>query len=624
MHRKITNNTLKKLFKKPKKQKNNVNAFLVVKEFLKYIKQEKRRFLVGFIISFFNATFYIIGTIFIGYIFRKYIETAITNHNNYTLDIKGFSIDMSIMTIAFILYWIFRYWEKRIYIKITYESSGRMRKEVMEKLLKMPISYYDSQKAGDLISTLINDINNVSNTLFGVLNTAIFNFFSILFSIIFMFLTSAKLTLIVIPMAVFMFGLSLLVLKKSQPLFIKQQDAWGQLGAVVEEMIHNTKVTNAFNQRKTVMNEFSKIARNIKKTAFKGDLISRSIDPWFGLTLYVINLSVAFIGVYFYLTKVQIWGINGLGVDSQGHATAGFIITYIALNWNLLGPVQDLLLLNFKIQLGIASSNRIFKLLELNDKSANIENITFENVSGQVIFKNVWFKYNKDSENYQLKDASFIAKKGQKIAIVGPTGAGKTTIVNLLSKFYDYDKGSILIDKYELKNISKNNLRSFMSIVLQDSFFFNDTIMNNLKLANPQAKDEDIIQIAKLIGAHHFILSMEKGYDTLIENNGANLSHGQRQMFSIIQAILADKQILILDEATSNVDSFTEEIIQNALNKLMENKTSFIIAHRLSTIKNADLILVVKAGVIIERGTHQELMDQKGFYYSLNTTHYNN
>ncbi|MGV2393635.1 UNVERIFIED_CONTAM: ATP-binding cassette domain-containing protein [Campylobacter lari] len=303
-------------------------------------------------------------------------------------------------------------------------------------------------------------------------------------------------------------------------------------------------------------------------------------------------------------------------VKKGDKASAGFVIGYINLLFGYTSTVQTFFNVIFSIQIGVASTRRIFKLLNLVPP-APIKNPIYldDNLKGEIIFQNVSFRYDQNSEKYQLKNASFYAKPGQTIAIVGPTGAGKTTIINLLSKFYDYEAGSIKIDGIELKDIPKENLRDYMAVVLQDSFLFNDTIMNNLKVSNPKATDQDVIDAANITSAHNFILKNEKGYETVIENNGANLSQGERQLLSITRSILGNKKMLILDEATSNVDSNTEKIIQTALNdQILKGKTSFVIAHRLSTIKNADLILVINDGEIIEKGNHESLIAKKGYY----------
>lgn len=606
---------------KKKAKDKEFSAYKVFKQLLSYVQNERKRLIFGIFCSLFNAIFYVLGSIYIGYVFRNYFEVIFTSADpNLAIanfDIFHFSIDLIILGGAFILYGCFRYAESLIYIRISYNQSARMRQEVMEKLIKMPISYYDKQKAGDLISTMINDINNVSNTLMNTLNQFFSSFFNVVISISIMFMVSTILTLIAVPMSLILFGLSLLVIKRAQPYFVKVQDSFGKLNAFVEENIANMKVTNSFDREKLVFDQLKLITQEIKRTACKGDLTARSVDPWFGFTSYSVNLVVAAIAVALYFAKVNVYGLSYFGSNQNGTASGGLIITFIALNWNFMGPFNTLLNINFSLQVGIASSNRIFKLLNLNPDKDHAEEIFLYKIVGEIEFKNVFFRYNKNSKKYQLNNASFTVKPGQTVAIVGPTGAGKTTIVNLLSKFYDYESGSITIDSHELRHIDTENLRNLVSVVLQDSFLFNDTIKWNLTMGNENVTDEQIIEAAKLTGAEHFINQFPEKYNTKIENNGTNLSQGQRQLLNITRAILANRNMLILDEATSNVDSQTEKVIQNSLLKLMENKTSFIIAHRLSTIKNADIILVVDNGYIIEKGTHQELLKQKGFYYNL-------
>ncbi|EFF41448.1 ABC transporter ATP-binding protein [Mycoplasmopsis alligatoris] len=600
-----------------KSKQTKFSSWATLKEIVKFLKYDNKRLFLGIVLAFFNALCYVVGSFLIGYIFQVYFATIITSQNLNDFDYNGFFMWLIIMGLTFIAYGFFKYFESYIFIKVSFGAATKMRQQATKKLIKMPISYYDKQKAGDLISTLINDVNNVSNTLFNTLNQFFSSVFNIVLSIIAMMLVASFITLITVPLAMFLFLISLLVIKKSQPYFIKLQNLFGELNGFVEENLANQKIMNIYDRHETVFEKFKEITKSIRNTSYKADVIARSSEPWFGITSGLVNLTVSILATLLFIWKVPVWGVYGFGVDQNGHATSGLIVTFISLNWNFMGPFQNILNINFTFQVGIASSNRVLKLLKLDTKKPHKEDIFIDEIKGLIEFKDVCFKYNTKSPKFQLFNATFNAKPGQKIAIVGPTGAGKTTIINLLTKFYDYNSGSIKIDGNELKNINTENLRKHMSVVLQDTFMFNDTIENNIRLADKNVTLEQIKIAATLSNAIHFIETLPDGFKTMVENNGQNLSQGQRQLIAITRAILTNKSILILDEATSNIDSTTEEIIQESMLKLMKNKTSFVIAHRLSTIKSADLILVINNGEIIEMGNHRNLLDINGFYANL-------
>ncbi|MHA3838921.1 ABC transporter ATP-binding protein [Mycoplasma sp. VS1572C] len=614
---------ISKELNKYKKMKSDVNVFQTFKTLLSYITKDKKSLTIALIFSFVNSVCYIVGSFMIGLIvqlfFSPYVETknGQLTHNINDFNNTTFIIALVVLALSFILYGTFRYMEQRVYIKLCFNAGAKLRGELMGKLFRSPISFYDKNKTGNLISTLVVDINNVANSLFQIMVQAATSTFNILISIVVMFLASSMLTLIVIPISLIMFALVFLLIKKSQPYFISVQNAFGSLNAFVEEMLVNTKVTNSFDRQDYIYSQLEVITKNIRNSAYKGDVIAKSFDTLYGLISNLIILAISAIGAVFYLQKINIWSAFGFMTNKDGSPTAGLIMLYIMLNWNFMGPFQSILASTFNAQVGVASTSRIFKLLQVQVPSKEHEVIKIDKIVGKVEFNDVYFKYNPKALEYQLKAATFTAQPGQKIAIVGPTGAGKTTIISLLSKYYDYDKGSIKLDENELKHIVTSSLRDNMTIVLQDSFLFNESILDNLKMTNPNATLEEVQEAAKLTHAHHFIMNMANGYDTVIENNGANLSQGQKQLLSLTRAILSNKNLLILDEATSNIDSSTEQIVQQAMLKLMENKTTFVIAHRLSTIKNADVIIVVDNGFIIEQGTHESLLKKQGFYYNL-------
>lgn len=600
---------------------NKINMLSLFKNFFRYFKKDKKMLIFGIFMSIGNALCYSIGTAFIGLTVKKFFpDPQFLFAHPESFDIKNFSIWMVILSSLFIMYTIFRIIQNKIFIFLTFKTAAKMKKEIMEKLLQMPISYYDKQKSGDLISIIVNDVNNMSNSLYRMLNEAFSNFIDFIFSAILMFLFSPLLTMIIIPISVIFYSLGGFMIKWARPHYIGLQDTFGELNAYVEEMLHNSKITSAYNQKKKVQNDFQTITNKIYKEAFIGDVISRLFEPWFQIANNTLLTLIVVLSVVFKSNNIFSWSL----ISFNSSFDYAFLITYIGLMYNYSGNVEGLLNVTLASQLGVASSSRVYKLLNLEVPKV-IEKPTYiNNLRGKIEFKNVNFKYRKKSTSYQLKNASFIAKPGETIAIVGPTGAGKTTIINILAKFYEYDSGSIKIDDCELKNITSGHLRDMIAIVLQDSFMFNDTIKNNLKLYNPNISDEQMIEAAKLTFAYDLIEKMPQSFDTIIGTSGDNLSQGEKQLLAITRAILGNKKIIVLDEATSHIDSNTEKIIQNSLMNIMKNKTSIVIAHRLSTIKNADKILVVNNGEIIEQGNHQELLNNNGFYTSLYKSQFDN
>ncbi|WP_051590864.1 ABC transporter ATP-binding protein [Mycoplasmopsis felifaucium] len=608
-----------KSIKKPEKlirKERKVSTWTLISATFKFMGAEKGILIWGIILSFFQAMFYTTGTAMTGFIVKDFLNNDVIGHPE-RFKTTLFIITNVAVACCFMLYGIFRILQGKLFITASFKVASKMREISTVKLLNMPISYHDKQQAGNQISTLTNDISNTSQSLVQLLNESFGNIFNIIFAIGFMFVYSFTLSIIVVPMSFIFLAISWLIIAGARKPYIRVINHFADMNGFVEEMLKNTKVTQTFDREPEANKKLEKIAHTIKKEAFIADLYTKVFDPWFTIFSNFLVLVILVISITFKANGVPFYGLIGGEI-------AALIIGYINLLWNYTTTVQVLFNVIFSVQIGVASTTRIFTLLDLVTPSA-IQNPEYlgEDTQGSIEFNNVSFRYDKDSDKYQLKNATFYAKPGQTIAIVGPTGAGKTTIINLLSKFYDYEAGSIKIDGIELNKIPKDNLREKMSVVLQDSFMFNDTIWNNLRVSNKRATDKEIIEAATLTSAHNFIQKYENGYDTVIENNGSNLSQGERQLLSLTRAILGNKKILVLDEATSNVDSNTEKIIQTALQEsIMKNKTSFVIAHRLSTIRNADLILVVNDGEIIEKGTHHELMAKQGYYYNLHQSQF--
>ncbi|MEA4115390.1 ABC transporter ATP-binding protein [Mycoplasma sp. 744] len=599
------------------KKNANISSLTILKRFYGFLDPASKKLLIiGIIFALFSAISTISATLLTGQIVTLVFEPVIFAQKD--LNLKLFIILSTAMLLLNLAYAIFGYLQNRLFVKIAYLSAKKMRQIAMNKLLYMPIAFYDKEQTGDLISTLVNDISNSANAITRFLTQVFTNVFSIIFTFIAMCFISSTLTIIILILAVLLMSISVFMTKKARPALIGTQNAFGDLNAYLEEMLNNAKITQTFDAQEPAQIKFNNITDKIYKNAFVGDFFQRIFDPWFIFASNFIVISAILLALIFKNNNISVYGISYSTPDS------GFVIALISLIYGLMGTIQVLITMVLSMQLGFASSTRVFRLVDLIIPQEETNTIKLDNPQGLINFNNVSFKYNKNSSKYQLENASFYAKSGQTIAIVGPTGAGKTTIINLLSRFYEYDQGSITIDNIELKKINKHDLRDIMAVVLQDSFMFNDTILNNLKIAKPNATKEEFEEVIKLVAADSFIARLKNGYDTILENNGNNLSQGEKQLLAIARAILGNKKILILDEATSNVDSNTEKIIQNALqNSIMKNKTSIVIAHRLSTIRNANLILVVNAGKIIEKGTHEELMESKGYYWNLYTSQFN-
>ncbi|QSB07400.1 ABC transporter ATP-binding protein [Mycoplasma tauri] len=599
-------------------ENHRVSTIALLKFSLKFMKNDKKVLIIGFLLSIIDAFMYTFGTAMTGFLIKWFFTEDVLIGKESFKSVE-FIFAMIGMALSFLISFIAKMFQNRLMIYASFKATARMRSKASKNLLYMPISYHDKNKVGDKISTLTNDINNISQTLVQMFNEASGMLFKLLFVVFFMLLYSLTLSAIVLPIIICFAIVSWLFLAKARKPYIEMINKFGDMNAYVEEMLKNSKVTQSFDRQKKANHDFEKIANGIRKSSFRGDLYTKFFEPYFVIFSNFLILIV--LAISFWFKNGNVWFAGVLGNE-----VIAIINGYIQFLWTFTSVLQLFFNFVFSTQIGVASTTRIFKLIEL-DPPKKIENPQYldsKKVEGYIEFDNVSFRYSKKMNEYQLKNASFSANPGEVIAIVGPTGAGKTTIISLLSKFYEYESGSIKIDGLELKNIPKDNLLDLMTVVLQDSFMFNDTIINNLKVGNPNISDEDVFEAAKLTNAHQFIQNYKNGYQTIIENNGANLSQGEKQLLSITRAILGNKKILVLDEATSNVDSNTEKIIQDALqNTVMKGKTSFVIAHRLSTIRNADTIIVVDHGQIIEKGNHRELMNKKGFYYELHESQFN-
>lgn len=516
-------------------------------------------------------------------------------------------VDLSSLTnigitliIIYVLAIVFEYAKSWIMTGVTQKITYRFRKDISEKINKVPLSYFDTQSYGDVLSRVTNDVDTISQTL----NQSIIQLFTsitmFLGVLIMMFTISYKVALIsllIIPLS--LIGL-LLIVKFSQKYFKKQQVNLGKLNGYVEEMYSGHVIIKAYNKEEATLKDFGKINKELHDSSWKSQFLSGLMNP---VMNFIGNL--AYVVICVFTASLILKGEIGFG------AITSFVI-YIRL---FTQPLNQIAQVSNNLQSTAAASERVFEFLsaeEMEDESHFVKKL--EHVQGKVEFKNVSFGY--EPNQIIIKNFSALVQPGQKVAIVGPTGAGKTTIVNLLMKFYNVTSGDILIDDVSIKQLTRENVHDIFGMVLQDTWLFEGSVKENLAYGKSNISMEKIKEACQAAHIQHFIESMSHGYDTILDED-SNISQGQKQLFTIARAMIEDAPMLILDEATSSVDTRTEELIQDAMDRLTKGRTTFVIAHRLSTIKNADMILVMKDGDIIEKGTHDELMALKGFYCNL-------
>lgn len=484
---------------------------------------------------------------------------------------------------------------------ITQKVCYRMRREVSEKINRMPMSYFESRTYGEVLSRITNDIDTMGNGLNQSITQLITSVSTVIGVIVMMLTISPLMTLISVLILPISIMLMMFVIKKSQRFFKQQQEYVGHINGQVEEVYGGHNVIKAFNKENDVRKEFHETNETLYKSAWKSQFFSGLMQP---IMMFVGNLGYVAVA------------ISGAALAIRGTIKIGDIQAFIQYVKNLTQPVQQVAQVTNMMQQMAAAAERVFELLEEKEEEQIVENpVSTEGIKGEVTFEHVKFGYNPDQ--IIIKDFSAHVKPGQQVAIVGPTGAGKTTMVKLLMRFYDVNGGAILLDGHNIKDFNRRELRDVFGMVLQDTWLFKGTIMENIRYGRMDATDEEVIAAAKAAHAHRFISALPGGYNMELNEEITNISQGQKQLLTIARAILADNPVLILDEATSSVDTRTEHRIQRAMDNLMKGRTSFVIAHRLSTIKNADIILVMKDGDIIEQGNHDELMAQNGFYADL-------
>ena len=484
---------------------------------------------------------------------------------------------------------------------VTQKVSYRLRKEISVKINRLPMRYFEENTVGDILSRITNDVDTVANGL----NQSVTQIISCAVTVVGVFIMMLTisplmtgLTMLLLPVSFLLIGT---VMKRSQKYFRAQQKLIGELNSRVEETYGGHTVIKAFNREKAVSSAFAETNEQLRTSAVRAQFLSGLMHP---IMMLIGNLG--YVGV----------AVSGSFLAASGAIGIGDIQAFIQYVKNFTHPIQQLAQIGNMLQSMAAAAERVFAFLEAEEEVQSAEEtLRVDDVRGDVDFCNVRFGYTKDVT--VIKDFTASAKQGQKIAIVGPTGAGKTTLVKLLMRYYDVDGGCIKLDGIDICRYDRRELRRAFGMVLQDTWLFKGTIMENIRYGKLDATDEEVIAAANLIGAHSFIKAMPDGYNTKLNEEAGNISAGQKQLLTIARAVLADTKLLILDEATSSVDTRTEQLLQAAMDKAMQGRTSFVIAHRLSTVRNADLILVVRNGDIVEQGTHNELLAMNGFYSEL-------
>ncbi|MEW9094925.1 MAG: ABC transporter ATP-binding protein [Clostridiaceae bacterium] len=574
-----------------------------LKRLLGYLKPLKFQLIAVFIMAILSTTFTILSPDILGKVTTTLFNGIVERFKvpNTAIDFDYIYRTLAILAALYISSAFFAYIQQYIMAGVAQKTVLNMRKDVNEKLSRLPLKFFDSHTHGEILSRVTNDVDNISSTLQQSITQLITSVITIVGIIIMMFRISPIMTLITfitLPLSVI---ITKGVASRSQKFFKEQQKSLGELNGHVEEMYTGHKIVKAFGHESKSIQEFNKINEELYESGWKAQFISGIIMP---LITFVNNIGYVFVSV-----------VGGILVTKKA-IEIGHIQAFIQYSKQFTQPIVQTANIANIIQSTIASAERVFELLDEEEEIPDSEDVkVIEFPSGNVKFENVDFGYKEGVT--LIEDMNIDVSEGQTIAIVGPTGAGKTTLVNLLMRFYEINDGKITIDGVDIRELKREDLRSVFGMVLQDTWLFNGSIKDNIAYGREGASEEEIIRAAKAAHADHFIRTLPEGYDTILNEEASNISQGQKQLLTIARAILADPVILILDEATSSVDTRTEVYIQRAMTELMKGRTSFVIAHRLSTIRDADLILVMNNGSIIEKGNHDKLLAKGGFYADL-------
>lgn len=574
-----------------------------MRRLVSYLAKYRLSIIIVLIFAIGSVTFSVIGPKILGKATTEIFNGLVSkvSGNGTGIDFDAIKRILITLILLYVVSAVLSFIQGFIMSGISQKVAYNLRDELVKKINRLPMKYFDTRTHGEVLSRFTNDIDTLAQSLNQSLTQIITSVTTLVGVFIMMLSISVVMTfsaLLVIPISLFIITF---IIKRSQKYFKNQQEFLGQVNGQVEELYGGHVVVQAFNGEEDSIKEFNKINNKLYESAWKSQFLSSTMQP---IMMFVGNLSyvvVSILGGYLVIkNKIEV----------------GDIQSFIQYVRSFNQPISQMAQISNQLQSTAAAAERVFEFLNEEEEDITVENpVSIEGLQGKIDFEHVEFGYNED--RIIIKDFNANVKPGQKVALVGPTGAGKTTMIKLLMRYYDVNSGAILVDGHNIKDFNRGELREMFGMVLQDTWLFSGSIKENIRYGRLNASDEEVIEAAKAAHVHHFIKTLPDGYNMVLNEESSNISQGQKQLLTIARAILADPKILILDEATSSVDTRTESQIQDALDRIMKNKTSFVIAHRLSTIKNAKLIIVMKKGHIVETGTHKELLEKKGFYADL-------
>lgn len=589
-----------------KKQKPK-NTKATAKRLFSYLEQEKHKIAAAFVCVLVSSASTLCGSYLLRPIINGLIDSTKTSQQKITSLMAG----LALMAVVYVLGVGATYLQGRIMISVSQGTLKRIREHLFRKVQKLPVRYFDTNPTGDIMSRFTNDVDIIGEMLNSTLVQIFSGTITLIGTLALMLYTNWVLAVVTIVVSPIIAKIGTAIAGKSRKYFMKQQTDLGKVNGYIEETVTGQKVVKVFNYEKNVVNEFSELNQSLRNSQVKAQFISGIMGPCMNAMSQVNYTLTACVGSIIAFASRWGGGVPFSALDIGG------LTVFVNYSRQFSRPINELAQQVTNIMSALAGAERVFNVMDETEEIDDGKKRVLDKVHGDVLVEGVTFGYNPDKTI--LKDVSIFAHPGQKIALVGSTGAGKTTITNLITRFYNINKGKITIDGVDIKDISLECLRENIAMVLQDTHLFTGTIMENIRYGRLSATDEEVRQAAKTSCADMFIKNMPEGYDTMLKGDGSNLSQGQRQLLNIARAALSKAPILVLDEATSSVDTRTEKHINEGMDALMEDRTTFVIAHRLSTIRNADAIMVLENGEIIERGTHEELLEKKGRYFELYT-----